>query len=130
MIVLDTHTVVWALAKHPRLSLAAKRSIESAERQGVQLTVASSSLYEVANGVVRGRIEANLALADLLREIEIRFLIQPLTAEIALAAAQLPATFPSDPFDRIITATALVSGAVLITADERIRHSGAVRTVW
>lgn len=49
---------------------------------------------------------------------------------IAVTAAQLPPAFPSDPIDRIIAATALLSGATLITADERIRHSGAVRTLW
>ncbi len=59
-----------------------------------------------------------------------RFELAPLTADIAIAAAQLPADFPSGPFDRINAATAMAHRAVLITADEQIRCSRALRTVW
>ena len=47
-----------------------------------------------------------------------------------MAAAQLADAFPGDPMDRIIAATALTEGIPLVTADERIRRSGVVRTIW
>ncbi len=42
----------------------------------------------------------------------------------------MQASFPRDPFDRMIAATALVHGASLVTADGQFRSSGAARTIW
>ena len=42
----------------------------------------------------------------------------------------LPSAYPKDPADRIIGATALVEGISLVTADEDIRKSKALRTIW
>jgi PIN domain nuclease of toxin-antitoxin system len=43
---------------------------------------------------------------------------------------QMPAAYPSDPRDRIIGATALIEGLPLVTADEQIQRSRAVKTIW
>ncbi len=60
-----------------------------------------------------------------------------LEVRTALARKDLPRrrlvyrrTFPSDPADRLITATALVLGCPLVTADERIRAANVVETIW
>ena len=45
-------------------------------------------------------------------------------------AAQFPSSFPSDPMDRIIAATAIVEGFPLLTADRNIRRSKLVKTIW
>jgi PIN domain nuclease of toxin-antitoxin system len=42
----------------------------------------------------------------------------------------LAAYFPSDPADRLIVATALGKGIPLVTADDEIRRSKAVTTIW
>ena len=42
----------------------------------------------------------------------------------------LPASYPKDPADRVIGATALVEGMVLVTADTAIRRAKVVRTIW
>ena len=65
-----------------------------------------------------------------LGEMERRFVILPITANIALQAFALPASYPKDPADRIIGATALVEDIPLITADRGIRKSRAVPTIW
>ncbi|MGH9416596.1 MAG: PIN domain-containing protein [Terriglobales bacterium] len=54
----------------------------------------------------------------------------PLNAEIAAQAAQFGPAFPRDPADRIIAATALAHGLTLVTADQKIRSSGLVPTLW
>lgn len=54
----------------------------------------------------------------------------PLTPSIAVQATQLGSTFPSDPADRIIAATAIVESATLVTKDSKIRKYLAVTTVW
>lgn len=128
--VLDTHALLWLGENPERLSQAARETIAQAERHGEKLIVSTSSLYEIAWAVSRGRIFSEIPLHELLLRIERRFTMVSLTTEIAIAAAQIPATFPSDPFDRIIAATAIVEGVPLITADQRIRSSHALRTIW
>ncbi len=128
MTLLDTHVAIWLALEPQRLS---RRSMD-AIRQGVEegLAISGQSLYEAAWLIVRGRVIANEPLQDFLRAMAVRFDVRPLTVEVAAVAAQLPASFPSDPCDRIIAATAMVEDLQLITADERIRNSGAVRTIW
>lgn len=130
MIVLDTHALVWLLTNAELLSEPARRAIEEIENSGKGMRVAAPTLYEIAYGVKRGRIRIAAPVEEFIADIDRRFLVRPLTPAIALAAAQLPAAFPSDPFDRIIAATAIVEGVPLVTADKNIRSSRAVRTLW
>jgi PIN domain nuclease of toxin-antitoxin system len=51
-----------------------------------------------------------------------------ISAAIAAAVAALPETFHRDPADRIIVASAQVTGATLMTRDRRIIESGIVAT--
>jgi PIN domain nuclease of toxin-antitoxin system len=130
VIVLDTHVVLWLGESPEKVSLPAKRAIQELESKGQKLIIAGQSLYEIAWGVVRGRILSSLPVEELLAEVERRFIVRPLTPQIALAAAQLPVSFPSDPFDRIIAATAIVERIPLLTVDQNILRSRALRTIW
>jgi PIN domain nuclease of toxin-antitoxin system len=56
--------------------------------------------------------------------------VSALTAEVCHRASELPLTVPTDPCDRLIVATALTLGCPLVTADERIRASRSVETIW
>jgi PIN domain nuclease of toxin-antitoxin system len=49
---------------------------------------------------------------------------------VCARAVGLAASFPSDPADRLIVATALLEGIPLVTADDEIRRSKAVTTIW
>ncbi len=81
--------------------------------------------------VARGRIELDRDpvtwMDDALRPAGVDLL--PLTPAVAAASAQL-GSFHGDPADRLIVATALTYGAVLVTKDERIRRAGIVQTAW
>jgi PIN domain nuclease of toxin-antitoxin system len=55
--------------------------------------------------------------------------IEPLTAEICLESVNLPGEFHRDPADRLIVALARSLNAELVTADAKILHYGAVRTI-
>ncbi len=65
-----------------------------------------------------------------LSDVERRFVVLPVTANIALQAYELPSDYPKDPVDRIIGATALIEDIPLLTADREIRKSRAVPTIW
>jgi len=64
------------------------------------------------------------------RETAARVIVKPLVPEIVALAVRLPAGFPKDPADRLIAATAIVEGVPLVTADERIRQTKVVQTIW
>lgn len=53
-----------------------------------------------------------------------------LTPQVATAAGLLPGSFPGDPADRLIYATARAEGAELITRDRRLRDFDARGTRW
>lgn len=53
-----------------------------------------------------------------------------MTTEIVTLAVRLPAVYPKDPADRLIASTAMVDGVPLVTADERIRSTRLIQTIW
>jgi PIN domain nuclease of toxin-antitoxin system len=130
MILLDTHAVLWLAAFAEKLSPAATDAIREARLAGDPIALSSQSFYELAWGISRGRIEIDEPVESFFEQIESRFVVLPLTSRIARIAAELSASLSGDPFDRIIAATALTEGIPLVTADERIRRAGIVKTIW
>lgn len=130
MILLDTHVVIWLASGDARLSRPAQAAIDEA-RQGVRgLAVSDFTLFELSLLFRKKRFDLAVSAEAFLLEIERRFVVLPITAPIALQASELPASYPKDPADRIIGATALVEDIPLLTADAGIRVSRAVPTIW
>jgi PIN domain nuclease of toxin-antitoxin system len=126
LILLDTHVVVWLASGEQSLSASAKMAIQNS--QG--LAISAISLWELAMVGHRERIRITLTLESFLREVEARFNVLPISASICAQAMTLPETYPKDPADRLIGATAMVQGISLVTADRDIRRSRAVQTIW
>jgi PIN domain nuclease of toxin-antitoxin system len=129
MILLDTHVLVWVNAEVQRLSTRARRALIEARRAG-GLAVAAMTLFEVAALLVRGRLQAVGTVEQAVIELVEGTTVLPVTPAIAAIAASLPREFPGDPGDRLITATAIAHGLVLVTADAAIRQYRQVRTIW
>ena len=128
MIVVDTHAWLWWVSEPRRLGKAARRSLEAAKRIGVP----AICCLEIATLVSRGRISLDRPALEWMQDAlgGRRIDLLPLTPAVAVKAADLPSNFPGDPADRIITATAILESAVLVTRDDRIRESPLVRTLW
>lgn len=124
-LLLDTHVVHWWSAEPERLSPAAVSAIESAER----LAVAAISWFELAWLVNKGRISITLPLRSWLDRLAENLWTVAMDPAIAAAAVSLPKSFPGDPADRIIYATALENGLQVVTKDERMRSHVTPRTV-
>ena len=131
MILLDTQALVWLVRRPQRLSRVARRSIEK-ESRSKGLAIASATLFELAQMSASGEVVTARTPAEWLKELvaESGVAVRELTTDIAAVAAYLPRTFPQDPFDRIIAATAIVEKIPLVTSDGRIRGSRVVRTIW
>ncbi|MBI3645927.1 MAG: type II toxin-antitoxin system VapC family toxin [Acidobacteriales bacterium] len=129
MILLDTHVLIWMVSDPKRLSRKARAAIRDA-RQKTGVAVATITLWELAWLAENGRIQVVGSVESFVRETVTRVILQPITPEIAALAVQLRADFPKDPADRLIAATAMVEGAPLVTADERIRQAKVVQTIW
>jgi PIN domain nuclease of toxin-antitoxin system len=130
VILLDTHVLLWLAGEPEKLSKAASIAIREIRETGASLAISSVSLYEIARLAERGRIKLDESTDVFLHGLESLFFIQPITVAIALTAGQLPDLFPGDPMDRIIAATAISEGVPLITADQNIRRSRALKTIW
>lgn len=130
MILLDTHVVVWLAGDDSLISTKAIAAIDQARHADRGLAISDFSLYELSTLYRKKEIGLVISLESFLWEVEARFVIFPITARISAAAFYLPVSYPKDPADRIIGATALVEGLTLVTADAKIRKSRAVQTIW
>lgn len=131
MILLDTHVVVWAGIERKRLSRVAESALRRGRSSG-GLAIASISLWEMASLFARGRIETYGTIEASVRQVleTVGVIVKPITPEIAVLATQFPESYPRDPADRLIGATARAEGIALVTQDERIRSSPLLRTIW
>ena len=130
MILLDTHVVLWLAFAPERISKPAKAAMDAARANAEGLAISDISLLELTTLARKGRIRLNISLETFLVEVESRFVVLPIRARICAQAIALPHSFPQDPADRIICATALVEGLSLVTADREIRRSRTARILW
>jgi PIN domain nuclease of toxin-antitoxin system len=130
LILLDTHIALWLTLESRSLTRKATALLSQSRQQEETIAIASITLIETARLIAHRRIAIQIGLDAYMAELEARFTVLPITAAIAAATTRLPASYPRDPADRIIGATALVHGATLITADQRIRKAKGIRTLW
>lgn len=130
LILLDTHIVLWLAFDATRLSKKAKTTVEEARQSGEGVAISDITLFELAMLARKKRILLGLGLGSFLSEVERRFVVLPMNGHICVRTFSLPSTYPKDPADRVIAATALVQGLPLITSDREILRSHAVPTIW
>lgn len=130
MILLDTHVIIWLLTAPERLSGKAHGAILQARFAGEKVGYSPVSLYEIAFAARRRRLPLNSPIEDFIAAVQTKIELVPLTAGIAIFAAELPDSFHGDPFDRIITATAITADCTLITHDDRIRKANVCKLLW
>jgi PIN domain nuclease of toxin-antitoxin system len=125
---LDSHALQWWSAEPDRLSPAALAAIEAAD----ELAVASISWFELAWLAEHQRIVLSLPVRAWLAQLAELVRTVVISPAVAATAAALPASFPGDPADRLIYASALEHGLQLVTKDQRLRRHPQPRqvTIW
>ncbi len=127
-ILLDTHVVHWWSAEPKRVSAPARKALAEAD----DLAVAAISWYELAWLARHDRIVVNVPIRSWLQGLAAQVRTIGVTPAIADTAVALPSSFPRDPADRLIYATAVEHGLELVTKDRAIRDHDHPRsvTVW
>ncbi len=113
---LDTHVVHWWSAEPERVSAPARKALEAAD----ELAVAAISWFELAWMARHERITLNIPIRSWLEGLAAQVRTLGVTPAIADMAVALPATFPGDPADRLIYATAVEHDLRLVTKDRAL----------
>lgn len=131
MVLLDTHVWVWLAMEPKRLSHAATATIRKATLSG-GISVASISLWELAMLFASGRLRGPGTVESSVRAVveKTGVIVHEISAEIAALATMFPESYPQDPADRLIGATARSLGLALVTKDQRILESRLLKSVW
>jgi PIN domain nuclease of toxin-antitoxin system len=129
VILLDTHVLVWLATEPPKLSKNASSAIRRASRAG-GIAISAITLWELAWLAAHGRLQLTGTVEAYLEEISSRVAVLPITTRVAALANQFSADYSNDPCDRLIGATALAEGMVLVTKDARIRNYKQIQTLW
>ncbi len=127
-LLLDTHVVHWWSAEPERVSVPARKALEGAD----ELVLAAISWYELAWLAKHERIAVTVPIRSWLDGLASQLRTLGVTPAIADTAAELPTSFPGDPADRLIYATAIEHGIGLVTKDRAIRDQDHPRslTIW
>ncbi len=124
-LLLDTHVVHWWSAEPQRVSRRASSVLAQAE----ELAVAAISWFELAWLARHERIVVNIPIRSWLQGLAAQVRTVGVTPAIADTAVALPSSFPGDPADRLIFATAIEHGLRLVTKDQAIRNHAHPRSV-
>jgi PIN domain nuclease of toxin-antitoxin system len=127
-VLLDTHVVHWWSAEPQRVSLPARELLEAAD----ELAVAAITWFELAWLARNERIVLNIPIRSWLEGLAAQLRTFGVTPAIADTAVALPSSFPRDPADRLIYATAVEHDLALVTKDRAIREHARPRSrvVW
>jgi PIN domain nuclease of toxin-antitoxin system len=127
-VLLDTHVVHWWSAEPDRISQAGNRALETAD----EFLIAAISWYELAWLAERQRIVIDVPIRSWLESLGAQLRTIGVTPAIADSAVALPDSFPRDPADRLIYATAIEHGVKLVTKDQAIAEHDKPRSlvVW
>lgn len=127
-LLLDTHVLHWWSAEPERMSAAASEALDDAD----ELVVAAITWYELAWLAAHERIALSVPVSSWLQGLAAQVRTIPMNPAIAHAAVSLPSSFPVDPADRLIYATAVENDLRLVSKDRELREHPHPRplVVW
>jgi PIN domain nuclease of toxin-antitoxin system len=127
-LLLDTHTLLWALAEPERLSRTVRRHLEDRSNR---LHVSAASAWEISTKQRLGKLPGS----DVLREGLDRHLdrlaahVLDISLDHALLAGRLEWSH-RDPFDRMLAAVAMTESLPFVTKDPAFSGVPGVRVIW
>lgn len=117
-VLLDTHTLLWAMGNHPRLSTLARTTIAD---KANECYVSVVSVWEAATKYRSGKLPEAAPLVANPSRILTALRFTPLSLELEHAHLAGSMAGPhKDPFDRMLAAQALLEGLTLVSNDEAL----------
>ena len=131
MIVADTQVIIWDALKPELLSSRAKKAIREANRQD-GIVFCEISLWEIAMLMQKRRLSVDVNYQEFIKLVSDsnNYIFKGISPQIAELSTDLFSTTNKDPADRIISATAIVEKADLVTSDKILRRSKEIHTIW
>ena len=126
-VLLNTHALLWWVLGNPRLSTVAATVLGDAD---TTIFVSAVSGHEIATKYRLGKLPVPARLAENLDQIlnENGWQPMPLTMAHAQLAGRLPGAH-KDPFDRMLSAQALIEDVPIVTNDAAFAGFG-VKVIW
>ena len=114
---LDTHMALWALQGKRKLPKSVSKITDDVS---ASLFLSVASAWEVAIKVNLGKLDFEGGVAKFLDEVKLnRVEIIGIEGSYISAVETLP-LLHRDPFDRLLVATAITEGMIILTIDENI----------
>ncbi|HZX34298.1 MAG TPA: PIN domain-containing protein [archaeon] len=128
LFVTDTHALIWFLTMPEKLGLLAKKAFEEAEEGKATIIIPTIVLAELL--YLLEKKKANKDFGKIVEKVEksSNYTVASLDMEV-LKRVEIIKNIP-ELHDRIITATALIFNAKIITKDSQIAKSKNVGVVW
>ncbi len=126
--VTDTHALLWYLTEDEKLGLMAREVFEKADKGEVDIVIPTTVLAEALFITEKHRVD--IEFIDIIDNIQnsSNYLLHPLDIDVVMKCHELKKI--PELHDRIITATAILLDAKLITKDTKIKISKEVEVVW
>jgi len=130
VVLLDTHIWLWWLLGEANLSERERTALEHLSAKN-RIAISWATLWETEMLERKDRITLQPDLRSWMHQATRPdvSVILPVDVDVVLAQHQLPESFHNDQADRLIAATALLSGYPLATHDKRIREVEACE-IW
>lgn len=130
MILLDTNALIWWSTAPEKLSRKARQIIDGTIKKE-EILVSSISVWEVYLLMKKNRVGFSIDVDSWLEKLESLEFVKFVPIDNKIAAQSVKLDFDnSDPADRIIIATALNTGAKLVTSDRKILNYHHVQSIW
>lgn len=122
MVVLDTHVWIWIVNGDEKIEKAGFLPIINKAVKKSEIIIPAICTWEVAMLAAKGRISISGNTLEWIYTASSApgTSIYPLSPEIAYESTVLPGDFHGDPADRLIVATARITGGTLLTFDRHI----------
>jgi PIN domain nuclease of toxin-antitoxin system len=126
-LLLDSHTVVWAVDEPSKLSPQAVAVLEDSANE---LLLSAATIWEIAIKAGLKKLSLSMPYSQWMNKAigDLGLTLLPITVEYADVQAELP-RHHGDPFDRLIAAQARVENISLVSADAVFDQYG-VKRIW
>ena len=126
-LLLDSHTLIWAVENPAKLSPLAAAAILDPNNER---WLSAASIWEIAIKAGQGKLSLSLPYGKWMENAigDLVLVVLPITIEYANAQSQLP-YYHRDPFDRMLIAQSQLENLVMISQDALLDSYG-IQRLW